>query len=346
VGGEGRFAVNTRFPIGVVAAITPFNFPLSLLAHKIGPVIASGNTIVLKPASQTPLSALNLARIVHDAGWPAEALSVVPTDGPAFEQYVIDPRVTKVTFTGSMDVGWRIKQLAWRKRVTLELGGNAGVIVHEDADLEYALTRVVVGAFTYAGQSCISVQRVFVQRQIWDQFRDAVVERVRALRVGDPADESTDVGPMISESAAQRAESTIAEAVAGGAKVLVGGNRDGSFVSPAVITDARAEMTVCAREAFAPLVALFPYDHFSDAVRAVDDSRYGLQAGVFTRDVNRIWEAYRGIEVGGVMINEVPTFRVDQMPYGGVKESGWGREGIRYAIEEMTEPRLMVIRYS
>jgi glyceraldehyde-3-phosphate dehydrogenase (NADP+) len=341
--GEGRFAVNGRFPIGVVLGISPFNFPLNLVAHKVAPAIAAGNTIVVKPASKTPLSALRIARLVDAAGWPAGGLSVVPTSAEVFEHFVDDPRVAKLTFTGSMDVGWHLKQLAWRKKVTLELGGNAGVIVHEDADLEHALTRITAGAFGFAGQSCISVQRLFVHRPIRDRFVDELVNRVGALRMGDPYDETTDIGPMIDGGAAERVEQWVREAVDAGATVLTGGKRNGAFFEPTVITDARPDLKVCAREVFAPVVVVSAYDDFESAVREVDASVYGLQAGVFTRDIRRIWHAWKHIEVGGVMVNEIPTFRADHMPYGGVKESGWGREGIRYAIEEMTEPRLLMM---
>jgi glyceraldehyde-3-phosphate dehydrogenase (NADP+) len=341
--GEGRFAVNGRFPIGVVLGISPFNFPLNLVAHKVAPAIAAGNTIVVKPASKTPLSALRIARLVDEAGWPAGGMSVVPTSSEVFEHFVDDPRVAKITFTGSMDVGWHLKQLAWRKKVTLELGGNAGVIVHEDADLEYALGRITTGSFGFSGQSCISVQRLFIHRPIWDQFVDGLVSRARALRSGDPYDDATDIGPMIEEGAAERVEQWVRDAVDGGAKILTGGSRNGAFFEPTVITDAKPDMKVCAREVFAPVVVVAPYDDFESAVQEVDASVYGLQAGVFTRDIRRIWYAWKHIEVGGVMMNEIPTFRADHMPYGGVKESGWGREGLRYAIEEMTEPRLLMM---
>jgi glyceraldehyde-3-phosphate dehydrogenase (NADP+) len=341
--GEGRFAINRRFPIGLVLGISPFNFPLNLVAHKMAPAMAAGNTIVVKPASQTPTSALQLARFIHEAGWPAEALSVVPASSADFEPMLTDPRVRKITFTGSMDVGWHIKQLAWRKKVTLELGGNAGVIVHEDADLDHAVARIVAGGFGFSGQSCISVQRVYVQRTIWDRFLGLLIPKVEGLRTGDPLDETTDIGPMIDGAAADRFEAWLDEAIAGGARALVRSRREGNTLSPSVLVDVERDMKVCSREVFAPIVNLFPYDDFGDAVRAVDDSIYGLQAGVFTRDVRRIWQAFEGIEVGGLMVNEVPSWRIDHMPYGGVKESGWGREGLRYAIEEMTEPRLVVV---
>ena len=341
--GVGRYAINGRFPIGVVLGITPFNFPLNLVAHKVAPAMAAGNTIVIKPASATPLSALRLARLIEAAGWPAGGLSVIPSDSTEIERYIDDERVAKLTFTGSAEVGWHLKRLAWRKKVTLELGGNAGTIVHEDADVAHAASRITAGAFGFAGQSCISVQRVYVHRPVFDDFIRELTDRVRALRRGAPSDETTDVVPMISVGAAERTERLVREAVEGGARVLTGGGRDGAFFEPTVIVDASPGMDVCRTEAFAPLVTVFAYDDFRDAVAAVDDSDFGLQAGVFTRDIGRIWEAWRGLHVGGVLVNEIPTFRADQMPYGGVKGSGWGREGVRYAIEDMTEPRLMVI---
>jgi glyceraldehyde-3-phosphate dehydrogenase (NADP+) len=341
--GENRVAINRRFPIGVVLGISPFNFPLNLVAHKVAPAIASGNPIVLKPASQTPTSALQLARFVIDAGWPADAISIVPADSAAIEPFVTDDRVKKITFTGSAAVGWRLKELGWRKRVTLELGGNAGVIVHDDADLEHAAARIAAGGFGFSGQSCISVQRVYVHRSVEARLTELVLDKARAMRTGDPLDEATDIGPMIAADAVDRYEAWLDEAIAGGATALLRGERKGNAVLPTVLVGADPAMKVCAREVFAPLVNIFPYDRFEDAVARVDDSIYGLQAGVFTRDIVRIWQAYEGIEVGGLMVNEVPSWRIDNMPYGGVKESGWGREGLRYAIEEMTEPRLLVM---
>jgi glyceraldehyde-3-phosphate dehydrogenase (NADP+) len=344
--GEGRFAVDGRFPMGVILGITPFNFPLNLVAHKVAPAIAAGNTIVLKPASLTPLSALRIAKLAEDAGLPRGALSVIPTDATLLEPFVDDPRVAMVTFTGSAQVGWRLKRLAWRKRVTLELGGNAGVIVHDDADLAHAAARVAAGAFGFAGQSCISVQRLYVHDDAFEAFLDELVPRVRALRRGDPADEATDLVPMISVAAAERSERWIREAVAEGARALLGGGRDGAFLEPTILLDAQPSMRVCREEVFAPVVVCFRYGDFGEAVAAIDDSEYGLQAGVFTRDVGRVWQAWRGIRVGAVLVNEIPTFRADHMPYGGVKASGWGREGVRYAIEEMTQSRLLVLTLS
>jgi glyceraldehyde-3-phosphate dehydrogenase (NADP+) len=341
--GEGRFAVNRRFPIGLVVGISPFNFPLNLVAHKMAPAIAAGNPIVVKPASQTPTPALQLAYLIREAGWPAEALSVVTADSSTFEPVLTDPRVKKITFTGSMDVGWRLKRLAWRKKVTLELGGNAGCIVAADADIDHAVARIVAGGFSFSGQSCISVQRVYVARAIWDEFVEKLVTNVEGLEMGNPINEETDIGPMIDTGAADRVMAWLDEAYAGGAKALLQGRREGNVISPTILVDAQPEMKVCAREVFAPIINLFPFDDFGDAVRAVDNSIYGLQAGLFTRDVRQIFQAYEGIEVGGLMVNEVPSWRIDNMPYGGVKESGWGREGLRYAIEEMTEPRLLVM---
>jgi glyceraldehyde-3-phosphate dehydrogenase (NADP+) len=341
--GEQRFGINRRFPIGVVLGISPWNYPLNLVAHKVAPAIAAGNPIVLKPASQTPTSALQIARLVHDAGWPAAALSVLPSDSRLIEPLATDPRIRKITFTGSMDVGWHLKELAWRKKVTLELGGNAGVIVHDDADLELAANRIAAGGFGFSGQSCISVQRVYVHEAVADRLRELLLARARALQVGDPLEATTDLGPMISADAVERYESWLDEAIAGGARPLQRGMRSGNAVGATILSEVDPTMRVASREVFAPLVNLFTYDRFEDAVERVDDSQYGLQAGVFTRDIRRIWHAFEHIEVGGLMVNEVPSWRIDHMPYGGVKDSGWGREGLRYAIEEMTEPRLLMV---
>jgi acyl-CoA reductase-like NAD-dependent aldehyde dehydrogenase len=344
---KGRWAMVRRFPVGPIAAISPFNFPVNLVAHKWAPAIAAGCTIVHKPASQTPLGSLKLAQLVHDAGWPAGALNVLPLSGREAEKLVTDDRLKKLTFTGSPDVGWELKKKAGKKRVTLELGGNAGVIIHSDADVELAAERCVVGGFSYAGQSCISVQRILVQRGVYDKFLAAFVPRVGKLKVGDPLDESTDVGPMISEGDAARVAEWVDEAVAAGAKVLCGGKRRGaphsSLFEPTVLAETHPEMRVNCLEVFAPVVTVQPYDDFAAAVKQVNDSRYGLQAGLFTRDAKLIFNAYEELEVGGVVVGDVPTFRIDHMPYGGVKDSGLGREGLRYAIEEMTERKLLVM---
>jgi acyl-CoA reductase-like NAD-dependent aldehyde dehydrogenase len=339
----GRWALVRRFPLGPILAITPFNFPLNLVAHKIAPAIAAGCTVVQKPAQQTPLSSLLLARLVDEAGWPAGALNVLPLRGSEAEALVTDDRLKKLTFTGSPAVGWELKRKAGKKRVTLELGGNAGVIIHHDADLNYAAERCVVGGFSYAGQSCISVQRIFVHDSVYNKFLSLFVPRVQNLKVGDPLDEVTDVGPMISEGDARRAMQWVEEAAAAGAKVLCGGKRQGSLMEATVLTATRREMRVNCVEVFAPVVTVEPYDEFAKAVGRVNDSDYGLQAGIFTRDVKLVFDAYEALDVGGVVAGDVPTFRIDHMPYGGVKDSGQGREGLRYAIEEMTERKVLVM---
>jgi acyl-CoA reductase-like NAD-dependent aldehyde dehydrogenase len=339
----GRAAIVRRFPLGPIFAITPFNFPLNLVAHKVAPAIAAGCTIVLKPAPQTPFTSLLLAQVVEAAGWPSGALNVLPLAIPEAERLVADDRLKLLTFTGSGAVGWALKRKSGKKKVLLELGGNAGVIVHSDWDTEDAARRCVVGGFSYAGQSCISVQRIYVQRNVRDKFVNALVAGVKKLKTGDPLDESTDVGPMISEDAARRAASWIEEAVAAGAKIDTGGKRDGSILEPTVLTNTRHEMKVSCEEVFAPVVNVEPYDDFEDAIHRVNDSPYGLQAGVFTRDAKLLFSAFEQLEVGGVIAGDVSAFRIDHMPYGGVKESGLGREGLRYAIEEMTEPRLLAL---
>ncbi len=339
----GRFALVRRFPVGPVAAFTPFNFPINLVAHKAGPAIAAGCPLLLKPAPQTPFSALRLGEIAREAGLPAGAWNILPCANEVAEKMVTDPRMKLLSFTGSAAVGWELRQKAGRKRVALELGGNAGVIIERDADLEYAAERCTFGGFSYAGQSCISVQRILVHREVRDAFLAALVPRVKKLRMGDPLEESTDIGPLIRRSDAERVSQWIEEAVRGGAEIVTGGKRNGSMVEPTVLTGTRPEMKVNFQEVFGPVVSVEAYDDFSAALATVNDTPYGLQAGVFTRDARRIFEAYSRLEVGGVVAGDVPTFRIDHMPYGGVKESGTGREGLRYAIEEMTEPKLLVM---
>jgi acyl-CoA reductase-like NAD-dependent aldehyde dehydrogenase len=339
-----RWGVVKRVPLGPVLAITPFNFPLNLTAHKVAPAIAVGAPVVQKPASQTPLSALALQAIVREAGWPADAYAVLTISGREAEALVTDPRLPVVSFTGSGAVGWRLREIAPRKRVGLELGGNAAAVVHSDADLEDAASRVAAGAFGYAGQSCISVQRALVQKDVFDAFRDRLLAKTAALAAGDPLDEKTDVGPMIAPEEAVRAAAWIEEAVAGGAQVLAGGARRGSVVLPTILAGTSRDMKVEAQEVFAPVVTLSSYDTWEEALRRVNDSKYGLQAGVFTKDLSRIQRAFDVLEVGAVLVNDVPTWRADRMPYGGVKESGIGREGPAYAMEEFTEPRLLVLR--
>ncbi len=341
---RGRIGILRRYPLGPIAAITPFNFPLNLPLHKIGPAIAAGNTIVVKPARKTPLTLLALAEVMAEVGLPAGAVSVLPISSSLAETALVrDDRFKMLTFTGSAEVGWRLKGIAGKKKLTLELGGNAGVIVDGDADLEFAVRRIAAGGFAYAGQSCISVQRVYVQRAVFDEFRERLVAAVDALKSGDPMDPETDVGPMVEEGSARRAEEWVREAVAAGARVLTGGTAEGRFFQPTVLADVPADSKACRMEVFAPLVSLWPYDDFRDAVAQVNASSYGLQAGVFTGSLENAFRALDEMEVGGVIVNDVPTYRTDPMPYGGVKDSGMGREGPRFAIEEMTELRLMVL---
>ena len=340
---RGRTGITRRFPIGPVAGISPFNFPLNLAAHKVAPAIASGCPIVLKPPSKDPLTMLTVAEIIAETGLPDGAVSILPMTREQGDRMVADDRFKLLSFTGSPSVGWRMKERAGKKRVVLELGGNAGVIVDETADLEWAIKRTLIGAFTYSGQVCISVQRIFVHRSRWDEFMTRFVEGAKGLKLGDPLDPETQVGPMVDEAQVRRAERWIREAVDGGAKVLAGGTADGSFFPPTILTDAPKTAQVCSNEAFAPLVVAFPFDDFGDAIREVNDSFYGLQTGVFTNDLSHAWRAFEELEVGGVIVNDVPTYRIDNMPYGGVKDSGLGREGLRWAIEDMTELRIMVL---
>ena len=343
--GRGHVGIARRFPVGVVYGITPFNFPLNLVAHKVAPAIASGNAIVVKPSPKTPLSALLLAEVMDEAGLPEGALNVIVAPNELAARPLVDARVKLVSFTGSVPVGWSVKQQAGRKRVTLELGGNAGLIVHEDADVPAAIPAAAAAGFGYAGQSCIGVQRIVVHAPIYDRFRDAFVELVRAhVHAGDPRDRRTIVGPLIDDAAVARVRAMLDQAVQGGARVLCGGTFRGNVLEATVLEDAAPHLDVCAKEAFAPVVTLHRYDDFDEALRFVNDSEYGLQAGVYTRDLDRAWGAFERLEVGGVMVNQVPTFRIDTMPYGGVKASGLGREGIRYAMEEMTEWRVMVVK--
>jgi acyl-CoA reductase-like NAD-dependent aldehyde dehydrogenase len=339
----GRWGIVRRFAMGPIAAITPFNFPINLVAHKLAPAMAAGCTIILKPAPQTPLTALRLAQIIEEAGWPAGALNVLPLSNEDAAQIVTDDRIKLLSFTGSTAVGWQLKAQARKKRVVLELGGNAAVVVCADANVEYAAERCAMGGFTYAGQACISVQRIFVEEQAFDKFVPALVERVRKLRVGAVLDENTDVGPLINEEAARRVAEWIGEAVSGGAKLLCGGTREGATVTPTVLTGTSPTMRVNCKEIFGPVVTVEKFSNFDAVLEAVNDSDFGLQAGLFTRDFLRITKAFEMLQVGGVIVGDIPTFRMDHMPYGGVKDSGIGREGVRYAIEEMTEPKLLAV---
>ena len=346
VGGEGRHAVVRRFPIGPIGAISPFNFPLNLVAHKVAPALAAGCPVVLKPASQTPSAALLLGELIVAAGWPAGAISVLPMHSRDANALIEDERLAMLTFTGSPAVGWSLRARAGRKRVTLELGGNAGVIVHNDANIADAAARCVAGGFNYAGQSCISVQRIFVQTAVYDEFVHHLVAGVQKLVVGHPLDETAHLSALINPGEAQRINAWFAEAQAAGAVFLTGGTVHDGVVQPTVIANAAATLNVNCREVFAPVVTVQPYHDFDEAIAAVNNSDFGLQAAVFTRDIGRVYAAYDQLEVGGVIINDMPTWRLDPMPYGGVKHSGSGREGVRYAIEEMTEPKLMVINLS
>lgn len=339
----GRWGIVRRFPLGPVAGITPFNFPINLVAHKVAPAIAAGCSMVLKPAPQTPLCSLLLAECVQQAGWPDGGLNVLPLSNEDAGLLVTDDRIKLISFTGSVPVGWDIKRRAGKKKVVLELGGNAAVIVHSDADLDYAAERSVNGGFGYAGQTCISVQRILVEHSVYGKFTDLLVEGVKKLKLGDPLDPTTDVGPLIRESDAIRTVNWIDEAVRSGARLLCGGGRKNLVVEPTVLTGTKPEMKVNCQEVFGPVVTVEPYKDFDQALRQVNNSAYGLQAGIFTRDAKLLFQAFEELEVGGVIAGDVPSFRVDQMPYGGVKDSGLGREGLRYAIEEMTEPKLMVM---
>lgn len=343
-GSENRLAFTLRFPVGVVCAITPFNFPLNLVAHKVAPALAAGNTVVLKPASYTPVVAAKLCTILAEAGLPPGWLNLVIGPGATVGNALLsDTRIGFYTFTGSVPVGEALKRAIGLRRCTLELGSNSAVIVHEDADVARAARQCALKGFSYAGQVCLSVQRILVHQAIASEFTAALVDATQELRVGDPKDETIDIGPMISEGEARRAESWVREAVAGGARLLTGGQRQGAFLTPVVLVDVRPEMRVVCQEAFAPLVAVQTYATFDEALALANDSRYGLQAGVFTRSLAVAVAAARGLHVGGVMINDTSFYRAGQMPYGGVKHSGMGREGPRYAIEEMTEMRLVVI---
>ncbi|HVF66321.1 MAG TPA: aldehyde dehydrogenase family protein [Pyrinomonadaceae bacterium] len=341
--GAGRTGWTERFPRGVVFGITPFNFPLNLVAHKVAPALGSRNAIIGKPSPRTPLTSLLLGEVFLESGLPRAALQVVPMEVETIDSAIEDERVAMISFTGSAQVGWLLRGRAARKQVTLELGGNAPVIVDETADIDYAVERTAASAFAYAGQVCISAQRVLVQNSIAEEFTGKFVAKAKALRAGDPLDEATELSNMIDEQAARRAEEWVSEAVSAGARLLCGGRREGSLLDATVLTDVQPEMRVCAEEVFAPVAALQTFGDFGEALASANHTRYGLQAGVFTRETARALRAFRELEFGGVIVNDSPAFRVDNMPYGGVKLSGAGREGIRYAMEEMTEPRLIVI---
>ncbi|MBK6496116.1 MAG: aldehyde dehydrogenase family protein [Gemmatimonadetes bacterium] len=341
--GEHRLAITRRFPLAPISAITPFNFPVLLAAHKLAPMIACGATMVLKPPPQDPLSTLLLAEIIAGAGYPAGALSILPCTNDDAAPLLDDPRVRLISFTGSARVGWMIRARAPMTHVSLELGGNAAVIVERDADIAHAVRRCVVGGYSYAGQSCISTQRILVHGDVYDAFVSAFTDAVAALRCGDPLDEATDVGPMIDEASAARAVAWVTEAVAAGARLAVGGTRTGALMRPTVLLDTTSAMQVNCAEIFAPVTTVRRFADFDAALDIANDSPYGLQAGLFTNDIHRILRAFERLEVGGVVVNDISGFRVDHLPYGGVKQSGTGREGVRYAIEAMTEKRLLIL---
>lgn len=343
--GEGYFGFWVRRPVGVVAAITPFNFPLNLVAHKVAPALAAGNSVVLKPATTTPLTAVKLCQVLEEAGLPRGAVNlVVGPGGTVGEWLVTDPRVAKVSFTGSPPVGRRITEIAGIKKVTLELGNTSPVIVAPDVDLEFVARRCAVGAYYNSGQVCISVQRIYTTAPTYEPFLERFVRASEEMTVGDPLDERVDVGPMIDEREARRIEAWVEEALAGGSRVLTGHRREGAVYWPTVLVDVRPEMKVVAQEAFAPVASVIRADDFEQALAQANATEYGLQAAVFTRDVDRVFRAIRRLNFGGVIINDTPAFRADHMPYGGIRNSGLGREGVRYAIEEMTHIQMVVIR--
>jgi acyl-CoA reductase-like NAD-dependent aldehyde dehydrogenase len=340
--GKGRMALTVREPLGIIGCITPFNVPLNLALHKVAPALAGGNAVVHKPASKTPLSAVRLGRTMEEAGVPKGAYNVITGSGAQIGMALAEhPGIAMLTFTGSPDVGRTIKSRAGFKKVTLELGNNSAVIIEPGSDLNTAVSRTVQGAFSHSGQVCISVQRVFVHHTISSEFTDRLKAGTEALRIGHPYEQSTDISSLIDEKEAIRIEQWIAEAIAGGAKVVTGGKRTRATVSPAILTDVPAGCHVSCQEAFGPVVAIYSYDRLEDAIEQANATPYGLQAGIFTPDMQRAFQAARKLEVGGVMINDIPMYRADHMPYGGVKESGTGREGPKYAIEEMTEMKLI-----
>jgi acyl-CoA reductase-like NAD-dependent aldehyde dehydrogenase len=341
---KGYTGMTRMFPVGACSFITPFNFPLNLVAHKVAPALAVGCPFVLKPASRTPIGALIIGEILAQTDLPKGAFSVLPCTRDGADLFTTDERLKLLSFTGSPEVGWDLKSKAGKKKVTLELGGNAAVVVDEDADLEDATARIIFGAFYQSGQSCIGVQRIMVHESVYDKFKRMLVKKTRELPMGDPKKEKTFIGPMISEAEAQRLDTWIKEAKKAGGKVLCGGKRDGAMLEATLMENVPTDQKVCALEAFGPLAVLSKFSTFDEALDMVNDSVYGLQAGIFTRDLYKAKKAWDTLEVGGVLIGEIPSWRVDHMPYGGVKESGTGREGIRWAMEDMMEPRLLIIR--
>jgi acyl-CoA reductase-like NAD-dependent aldehyde dehydrogenase len=338
-----RWGLVRRFPIGVISAISPFNFPLNLVAHKVAPAIASGNTVVLRPSSQVSMTSTLLGEIINETDYPQGGINIVPSGYEAADILLTDERVKMVTFTGSPAIGWELKKRAHKKKVTLELGGNAAVVVEPDANLDLALPRMIMGSFSYSGQICISIQRIFLHDKIYDRFMADFIQAAKKLKIGNPLEEETDIGPMITLEAAKKTKEWIKEAVDNGARIVLGGKRQGVMFEPTVLEGVKPELRISWREAFAPVVVIYRYKDFEEALKGVNYSIYGLQAGIFTNDLKKAFRAFEVLDVGGVIINDIPTFRIDHMPYGGVKESGFGREGLRYAIEEMTEIKLMAL---
>ncbi|MCK5821683.1 MAG: aldehyde dehydrogenase family protein [Bacteroidales bacterium] len=340
--GEGKEAWIRRFPVGLIAGISPFNFPLNLTAHKIAPAIAAGNPIILKPASKTSVSILKFAELIDQTELPKGGVSILPLSRELGDQLVTDERIKLLSFTGSPEVGWAMKARSGKKKVLLELGGNAGVYVGKSAEVPNAVSRCVMGGFAFSGQVCIHVQRIYVEKSVFDQFISVFIKQTMNLKYGSSVDSETDISVMIDEGNAKRVEDWVNDAIDNGAKLLCGGVREGNYYPPTVLTNTRNEMKVCALEIFGPVVSIEPVNDLAEAIDLINETRYGLQAGVFTNEIDEMNLAFNNLEVGGVIINDVPTFRVDHMPYGGVKDSGLGREGVKYAIEEMTEPRLLV----
>jgi len=347
--GENKVGFTFREPLGVIGAISPFNFPLNLVAHKVAPAIASGNTVVLKPSTYTPITSLKLGEIMLEAGLPPGVLNIITGPGPTVGDAIVrDTRISKITFTGSSSVGLGITEKAGLKRITLELGSNSPVIIDKDVEfpLQNIVERCVFGSFAYAGQVCISIQRIYVHRDIKEQFIKQFLKAVSELKSGDPLDENIDIGPMITEAEAERVKQWIDEAGSQGAKLLIGGNHKGSMFEPTVLTDVKHGMKVVSKEIFAPVVSIMEFKDWEQVIEEVNTSKYGLHAGVYTRDVKKAFYAAKNLEAGGVLVNDIPTYRVDHIPYGGVKGSGIGREGVKYAIEEMTQPKFVCFNLS
>ena len=342
---QGKAGLTRRFPIGPIAGISPFNFPLNLVAHKVAPALACGNPIILKPSSSTPLTALLLGEIVQNTQAVEGSLSVLPCTSKDATPLVEDSRLKMITFTGSPDVGWDIKKRAGRKKVVLELGGNAGVIVEPDAEINLAAKKIAFGAFVYSGQVCISIQRAYIHSSKYEDFLESLIKATKELISGDPLDENITMGPMIDQGNAERIELWVNEAVAKGANILIGGNRDKNYYPPTILTNVNPKIPVACSEAFGPILIINSYTNFNDAIKGVNNTDFGLQAGVFTNNMNKALGAFNQLDVGGVVINDIPTFRVDNMPYGGVKDSGFGREGIKYSLREMTEIKLLVYNH-